>query len=298
MTTKKKTVQKNNDNTSATTDGERIAKRMARAGLCSRRDAEKWIEAGRVSVNGKIITSAALNVVASDTIMVDGKQLPKKEEAGLWMYHKPVGVVCSDKDDQGRPTIFDAMKMPAGITRLMYVGRLDLNSEGLLLLTNDGDLKRYLELPKTGLERTYRARVFGDLDYKRLDELKNGCVVEGVRYGPVIIEIEKEEATGRNHWLIVTLTEGKNREVRNVLRSLDLHVNRLIRQQYGTFKLGKLERGDVFKAPHDKIERLLKDMEASNPSKKKPTAAGKSVGKKPVAAKPSNTKYTVEKLKH
>jgi len=249
-----------------TPEGERIAKRMARAGLCSRRDAEKWVEQGRVTVNGKVIDSPALNVKPSDTILVDGKQLPKKEEAGLWLYNKPVGVICSDRDEQGRKTIFDTF--PKGTPRLMYVGRLDLNSEGLLLLTNDGDLKRYLELPKTGLERTYRARVFGDLDYARLESLKNGCVVDGVRYGPVMVEVEKEEATGRNHWLIVTLTEGKNREVRNVLQSLGLHVNRLIRQQYGPFKLGQLERGDVFKAPFDKVERLLKAMTSDDKPQK------------------------------
>jgi len=221
--------------------GDRVAKLMARAGLCSRRDAERWINEGRVQVDGKPIDSPALVIDDPTRIKVDGKSLPAKDPPKLWRYHKPPGLVTTHKDEDGRPTVFDAL--PGNLPRVISVGRLDLNSEGLLLLTNDGGLARELELPSTGWVRTYRVRVFGHVTQEILDTVKDGCQVEGIRYGPVNAKIEKK--TGRNAWLIVSLSEGKNREIRQVMRHLDLHVNRLIRMAYGPFRLGELQRGEV-----------------------------------------------------
>ena len=224
--------------------GERIAKRMARAGLCSRRDAEKWIEAGRVQVNGAVIDSPALNVVEGDKIVVDGKVLADAEETRLFLYHKPSGLVTSHKDEQGRDTVFD--KLPEGLPRVVSVGRLDLNTEGLLLLTNDGELSRFLELPETGWTRKYRVRVNGKVDEKRLKSLKNGITVEGVRYKSITAVLEpRKEGQGANSWISMSLKEGKNREIRRVMEFLGLKVTRLIRTDYGPFALGKLERGSV-----------------------------------------------------
>lgn len=220
--------------------GERIAKKMARAGLCSRRDAERWIEAGRVCVNGRTIDSPALNVFGSDEVKVDGKVLEKKEKTRLFLYHKPSGLVTSHKDDRGRETVFDAL--PAGLPRVVSVGRLDLNTEGLLLLTNDGALSRYLELPSTGWSRKYRVRVHGKVHEKRLEALKNGITVGGVRYGSIDAMLER---VGTNSWIHMVLQEGKNREIRKVMETLGLQVTRLIRTDYGPFALGKLERGEV-----------------------------------------------------
>ena len=227
------------------TKGDRVAKLMARAGLCSRRDAERWISEGRVKVDGKVLDTPAMAVDDPARITVDGKPLPQAQRARLWRYHKPPGLVTTHKDDQDRPTVFDAL--PDTLGRVISVGRLDLNSEGLLLLTNDGALARELELPSRGWRRTYRVRVFGHVTPEILDGLKGGVVVDGVRYGAIEAAIEK--VTGRNAWITVTLTEGKNREIRNVMRHLDLHVNRLIRQSYGPFVLGDLERGDVREVP-------------------------------------------------
>lgn len=223
---------------------ERIAKVMARAGLCSRRDAERWIAAGRVKLNGKVLDTPAVTVTAADTIVVDGKPVEAKEVTRLWRYHKPAGLVTSHKDEKGRETVFD--KMPTDMPRVISVGRLDLNSEGLLLLTNDGELARKLELPETGWSRRYRVRVHGRVDEKRLRSLANGVTVDGVRYGPIKASVDGEDAARKtNTWLSVSLTEGKNREVRNVLAHLGLDVNRLIRTAYGPFQLGKLQRGGV-----------------------------------------------------
>ena len=221
--------------------GERIAKVMARAGLCSRRDAERWIADGRVSVDGTVLTSAALTVSAANTVLVDGNPLPAAAETRLWRYHKPPGLVTSHSDPQGRPTVFE--RLPKGMGRVISVGRLDLNSEGLLLMTNDGELARRLELPSTGWQRRYRVRVYGEVKEDRLAALTRGITVEGVRYGP--IEASLETGTAKNSWLNVSLSEGKNREIRKVLEHLKLNVNRLIRISYGPFHLGKMGRGEV-----------------------------------------------------
>lgn len=222
-------------------NGERIAKKMARAGLCSRRDAERWIESGRVSVNGKVLETAACVVSDADKILVDGKPLKEKPSTRLYLYHKPSGLVTTHKDEKGRATIFS--NLPASMPRVISIGRLDLNTEGLILLTNDGELSRYLEHPKTGWKRKYRVRVHGYVDEEKLKDLKNGIIIEGVRYKSIIAEIDKsaEQKSGANTWLNITLTEGKNREIRRVMDALDLKVNRLIRVSYGPFQLGHLK---------------------------------------------------------
>lgn len=222
-------------------EGERIAKVMARAGLCSRRDAESWIEQGRVSVNGKILETPACVVTDRDTILVDGQPLPRKEPPRLFMHNKPAGLVTTNRDERGRETIFD--RLPADLPRLVTVGRLDINTEGLLLLTNDGGLARYLELPATGWVRRYRVRAHGSVTQERLDKLQKGITVNGVKYAPIEATLEKPQ--GSNVWLSVALTEGKNREVRNVMEALGLKVNRLIRLSYGPFQLGNMPEGSV-----------------------------------------------------
>lgn len=232
-----------------TPKGERVAKLMARAGLCSRRDAERWIAERRVSVSGKVIDTPATLVTDPTTVVVDGKALPAAQEAQLWRYHKPPGLVTSHKDDQGRETVFDTL--PPQIGRVISVGRLDLNSEGLLLLTNDGGLARELELPSNEWVRTYRVRVFGFVDEDKLAQLKDGITHEGINYGSINARIEKK--TGRNAWLIVSLSEGKNREIRRVMEYLELQVNRLIRTHYGPFRLDSLQRGDVQEIPRRQL---------------------------------------------
>jgi 23S rRNA pseudouridine2605 synthase len=223
---------------------ERIAKVIARAGLCSRREAEAWIAAGRVAVNGASISSPALNVTAQDRISVDGKPLPSHERTRLFLFHKPRGLVTTSVDPQGRLTIFGAL--PKNLPRLISVGRLDLNTEGLLLLTNDGGLARALELPATGWLRRYRVRAHGRVTQAQLDGLRDGLTVDGIRYGPIEATLERAQAEqGANVWLTFAMREGKNREVRNVLRELDLQVNRLIRVSFGPFQLGDLPAGAV-----------------------------------------------------
>jgi 23S rRNA pseudouridine2605 synthase len=221
--------------------GERIAKVMARAGLASRRQAEAWINAGRVSVNGAVISSPALNVTASDRIVVDGQPMRARERTRLFRYHKPRGLVTTNADPEGRPTIFGAL--PKDLPRLVSIGRLDINTEGLLLLTNDGGLARVLELPATGWLRRYRVRALGRVMQPALDKLRTGITVEGVRYGPIEATLDREQ--GANVWLTVGIREGKNREVRKVLETLDLKVNRLIRVAFGPFELGELDEGAV-----------------------------------------------------
>jgi 23S rRNA pseudouridine2605 synthase len=221
--------------------GERIAKVVSRAGLASRRDAEEWIVQGRVTVNGRMINSPALNVTANDVITVDGKPLPPRERTRLFMFHKPRGLMTTHADPEGRPTVFD--NLPEGLPRLISIGRLDFNTEGLLLLTNDGGLARVLELPDTGWLRRYRVRAHGEVTQGQLDELKNGVEVDGVKYGPIDAMLERDQ--GANVWLVFAIREGKNREVRNVLAHLGLEVNRLIRVSYGPFQLGELAEGQV-----------------------------------------------------
>jgi 23S rRNA pseudouridine2605 synthase len=227
--------------TTATDKPERIAKRLARAGLCSRREAERWIAERRVAVDGHVLDSPAVTVSAASRITVDGKPLKPAEPARLWRYHKPAGLVTTHRDPAGRPTIFAAL--PKDLPRVISIGRLDLPSEGLLLLTNDGALARHLELPSTGWLRRYRVRAFGGVDKDALARLKDGVTIAGVRYGP--IEATLDRVQGRNAWLTMALGEGKNREVRKVLEHLGLTVNRLIRVSYGPFQLGHLARGAV-----------------------------------------------------
>jgi 23S rRNA pseudouridine2605 synthase len=221
--------------------GERIAKVLARAGLASRRDAEEMVTQGRVTVNGRVINSPALDITASDVVAVDGKPLPPRERTRLFLYHKPRGLMTTHADPEGRPTVFD--NLPEGLPRLISIGRLDFNTEGLLLLTNDGGLARVLELPDTGWLRRYRVRAHGEVTQAQLDELKKGVEVDGVKYGPIDATLERDQ--GANVWLVFAIREGKNREVRNVMAHLGLEVNRLIRISYGPFQLGELEEGQV-----------------------------------------------------
>jgi 23S rRNA pseudouridine2605 synthase len=221
--------------------GERIAKIVARAGLCSRRDAEDWIVQGRVAVNGRVINSPALDVTANDVVTIDGKPLPERERTRLFLYHKPRGLMTTHDDPEGRPTVFD--NLPEGLPRLISIGRLDFNTEGLLLLTNDGGLARALELPDTGWLRRYRVRAHGEITQAQLDQLKNGVEVDGVKYGSIDATLERDKAA--NVWIVFAIREGKNREVRNVMAHLGLEVNRLIRISYGPFQLGEIEEGQV-----------------------------------------------------
>ncbi|HWJ89176.1 MAG TPA: pseudouridine synthase [Pelagibacterium sp.] len=232
--------------------GERLAKVIARAGVCSRREAEAWITAGRISVNGSPVMTPAFNVIESDAIAVDGKSIARRQPTQLWLYHKPAGLMVTERDPEGRPTVFSEFEK-LGLPRMLSIGRLDFNTEGLLLLTNDGGLKRTLELPATGWVRRYRVRAFGSVTQEQLDELSNGITVAGIEYGP--IEAVLDSATGSNVWLTVGLREGKNREVRNVLGALGLDVNRLIRLSYGPFQLGDLPTGSVEKVK----TRILQD---------------------------------------
>jgi len=223
---------------------ERIAKVMARAGLCSRREAEAWIAAGRVAVNGAKISSPALNVTAHDRISVDGKPLPARERTRLFLFHKARGLVTTSADPQDRPTIFGVL--PKNLPRLVSVGRLDLNTEGLLLLTNDGGLARALELPATGWLRRYRVRAHGRVTQSDLDKLRDGITVDGIRYGAIEATLERAQAAQTaNVWITFAMREGKNREIRNVLGALGLQVNRLIRVSFGPFQLGELAAGAV-----------------------------------------------------
>jgi 23S rRNA pseudouridine2605 synthase len=227
--------------------GERIAKVLARAGVASRREVERLIEAGRVALNGETLRSPAVKVSATDRVTLDGKPVAAAEPTRLFRYHKPPGLVTTHRDPQGRPTVFEAL--PPGLPRLISVGRLDLNSEGLLLLTNDGELARTLELPGTGLKRRYRARARGRIDPGRLGRLASGITVDGVHYGPIEAEAEPGRDGAANQWISLSLAEGKNREVRKVLEALGLTVNRLIRVAYGPYELGALEKGAVEELP-------------------------------------------------
>ena len=229
------------DTPSDTPPGDRIAKVLARAGVASRREAERMIEAGRVRVNGAQVLSPALNVTAADAITVDGTPLAEPEPPRIWLYHKPPGLVTTDRDEKGRGTIYD--DLPEDMPRVMSVGRLDLNSEGLLLLTNDGGVKRRLELPSTGWLRRYRVRVNGRPDDKALEPLRKGITVEGENFQPMTVTLDRQQ--GANAWLTVGLREGKNREIRRAMEAVGLSVNRLSRISYGPFQLGELKAGAV-----------------------------------------------------
>jgi len=223
------------------TEKMRVARRIARAGVCSRREAERLIAQGRVAVDGRVLDSAAVDVAPEARVSVDGKPLPERPPTRIWRYHKPKGRVTTHRDPEGRPTVFEAL--PADMPRVISVGRLDLNTEGLLLLTTDGELARHLELPATGWLRRYRVRAKGRVDQARLDALKDGVTIEGIRYGG--IEARIDTAQGANVWLTVGLREGKNREVRKLMEHLGLTVNRLIRVSFGPFTLGDLAVGQV-----------------------------------------------------
>ena len=234
-------------------DGERIAKVIARAGLASRREAEAWIVAGRVSVNGATIASPALNVTAADSITVDGEPLRQRERTRLFRHNKVRGTVTTNSDPEGRPTIFSTL--PKHLPRLISIGRLDINTEGLILLTNDGELARVLELPQTAWQRQYRVRALGRVTQEQLDPLRNGITIDGIRYGAIEATLDREQ--GANVWLTFAIREGKNREVRNVLGHLGLRVNRLIRVSFGPFELGDLDDGDVAEVETEELKKTL-----------------------------------------
>ncbi len=254
--------------------GDRIAKVMARAGLCSRRDAEKWIAAGRVSLNGKVLETPAVVVRENDIVVVDGQPIPTADRARLWRFHKPKGLVTTNKDEKGRTTVFDVL--PPELPRVVSIGRLDLTSEGLLLLTNDGTLAREMEHPSRGWVRRYRVRVHGRVDNAQLARLKKGVTVDGVRYSPIEALVDKTMVDGKekntsksNTWVTVALSEGKNREVRKVMEYLGLTVNRLIRVSYGPFQLGKLEPGVLEEVPRHVVRQQLGAAAPSGLNKKR-----------------------------
>jgi 23S rRNA pseudouridine2605 synthase len=230
---------------------ERLAKFMARAGLCSRREAEALIDEGRVKVNGEVVDTPATFVSEADDIRIDNGRRARKEKLRLFLFHKPAGLLSTTQDPKGRPTIFDVI--PHHLPRLLSVGRLDMNTEGLLLLTNDGELKRYLELPSTGLIRRYRVRVHGTVRPERLEKLAKGVTIQGIKYGPVEAFMEKAQDSS-NVWLQVAITEGKNREVRKIMESMNLQVARLVRLNYGPFALGKLPKGALVELKYDYIK--------------------------------------------
>jgi 23S rRNA pseudouridine2605 synthase len=226
-------------------EGDRIAKLLARAGVASRREVERMIGDGRIAIDGKVVETPATFLESLRGVTVDGKPVGKPEPTRLFAFHKPTGLLTAERDFSGRATIYSALTnaLPKDTPRLMPVGRLDLNTEGLLLLTNDGGLKRAMELPSSGIERSYRARTFGEVTQAQLEDLMDGVEIDGVRYGSIDANLERR--TGRNQWIEVTITEGKNREVRRVLEYLGLEVSRLIRTSYGPFELGELGRGQA-----------------------------------------------------
>jgi len=240
--------------------GDRIAKLLARAGIASRREVERMIAEGRVKIGEEVVTTPATLLTSLRGVSVDGKPVKAPEAARLFAFHKPSGLITAERDPSGRPTIYTALRnaLPPGTPRVMPVGRLDLNTEGLLLLTNDGGLKRAMELPSSGIPRTYRARTFGDISQDQLEELSEGVTIEGMHYGSINANMERR--TGRNQWIELTLTEGKNREVRRVLEHLGLQVSRLLRTKYGPFELLDLPRGQAVEIRQVDVERFRKTL--------------------------------------
>ena len=232
---------------------ERLAKFMARSGVCSRREAEEFIKQQRVTVNGEVVTTPAFNVEGTEKILFDGEKLPQIDKTRLWLYYKPVGLITSHKDEQNRETVFN--NLPPYMPRVVSVGRLDLNSEGLLLLTNNGELSRELELPKNAWSRRYRVRVHGRIDLKKLESLKEGVCIDGIEYGKVNAVVDSQNGT--NAWITVTLNEGKNREVRKLMKHIGLDVARLIRVSYGPFQLGSLKKGEVKEVAQKVLQEQL-----------------------------------------
>lgn len=232
---------------------ERLAKFIARSGVCSRRDAEELIKQKRITINGEIVDTPAFKVEGTEKILLDGEKLPEIEQTRLWLYHKPSGLLTTHKDTAARATVFE--HLPIGMPRVISVGRLDLNSEGLLLLTNNGELSRKLELPENGWSRRYKVRVHGFVNKNKLSDLAKGVTVDGVSYGPVKVELESQNGT--NSWLLVTLNEGKNREIRKLMKSIGLEVARLIRLSYGPFQLGTLKKGEVREIPQKVLKEQL-----------------------------------------
>ena len=266
--------------------GDRIAKLLARAGVASRREIERMIDEGRIALDGKVLETPATVLTSLKGVTVDGNPVAAAEPARLFAFHKPSGLITAESDPAGRPTIYSALRnaMPAGSPRVMPVGRLDFTTEGLLLLTNDGGFKRALELPATGVPRTYRARVFGTVTQPMLDDLIAGITIEGVRYGK--IEADLERGAGLNRWIVLTLTEGKNREVRRVLEFLGLQVSRLIRVGYGPFNLGDLPRGTAVELLSKDVENLAKSIGVeiiTGPARTPPVKAAPAKPHKPEA---------------
>lgn len=251
-------------------EGERIAKLLARAGVASRREVERMIAEGRVKIGEEVLTTPATVLTSLKGVSVDGRPVKAPEPARLFAFHKPDGLITAERDPAGRPTIYNALRnaLPAGAPRVMPVGRLDLNTEGLLLLTNDGELKRAMELPATGIPRTYRARTFGDITQAQLEDLIEGIEIDGMRYDR--IDANMERRTGRNQWIELTLTEGKNREVRRVLEHLGLQVSRLLRVAYGPFLLGDLPRGSAYEIRQQDVERFRKSLKTAGARTEKP----------------------------
>ncbi len=268
-----------------TASGERIAKVIARAGLGSRREAERWIAAGRVALDGKPVTSAATLVTPEQKITIDGSSLPPPPEPRLWRFHKPDGVLTTARDPEGRKTLYDLL--PRDLPRVMPVGRLDMSSEGLLLLTNDGALKRRLELPATGWRRRYRVRAYGRTTAERLAELRRGLTLDGIHYGPIEARLDRQ--SGANAWLTMSLREGKNREVRKVCAHLGLTVNRLIRIGYGPFLVGRLKPGELAEVPRRALAEQLGEVEPEKRDRRGHARA------KPKPVKPGHRKRAAAK---
>jgi 23S rRNA pseudouridine2605 synthase len=273
-------------------EGDRIAKLLARAGIASRREVERMIADGRVKIGDEVVTTPATVLTSLKGVTVDDKPVKAAEPPRLFVFHKPDGLITAERDPAGRPTIYTALRnaMPKGAPRVMPIGRLDLNTEGLLLLTNDGELKRAMELPSSGVPRTYRARTFGDISQAQLEELIHGVTIDGMRYGQINANLERR--TGRNQWIEMTITEGKNREVRRVLEYLGLQVSRLIRTAYGPFELADLPRGAVAEIRQVDVERFRKGMDTEGhrpqikpspeaPTSRRPAPGFRSEGRRP-----------------